>query len=501
VSAFFGLRRNWARLIIRTTIDCHPRYSKSMAKANIKQIAGRRIFVSYCHADYSAAYRLNEVLEAMCRRLGDSAVFLDCQGDNRLMAGDEWKAKIIAAVNSANVFVVLMSTSFHASSFCRDVELKRMLERRKLEPHVKVIGVARHKVNLKDFSVEVDGQAIALEEYQCLPQKLTTTAAGQRWGLKPINHWRFASDAWVTVGEQIEESLLADSHPVFAAPETRQSSEPVVSTAKPLAIQASHLPYLCDRGEQHDALIATLLAWRKTSFVRPLVLVSEGRADDCLGKWVERMRRQEIVKSLGFEEMGLSLGHFKPFRWPAATAAALSSVELARQRFVRELADVLCPHPLASEAEAFEAHLTRAHPTLLWVDCSDSCEEEHAQRSLEGLLAVLSACPPLGQRTMLVVAINLIREAAAPADARARLASTFQSVIDQAVATGGVQASMLGSLPELVETDISNWSFHDDVNGKLIDDIEMLTKALPTGRSSWPMRTFAEVARQWFHHP
>ncbi|EXI79137.1 MAG: hypothetical protein AW10_02533 [Candidatus Accumulibacter appositus] len=470
-----------------------------MAKANIKQIAGRRIFVSYCHADYSAACRLNEVLEAMCRRLGDSAVFLDCKGDNRLMAGDEWKAKIMAAVNSANVFVILMSTSFHASPFCRDVELKRMLERRRLEPHVKVIGIALHKVNLKDFSVEVDGQAVALEELQCLPQELTTTAAGQRPGLKPINRWRFASDAWVTVGEQIEETLLADNHPVFSARETMQLIEPALSAPKPIAIQASHLPYLCDRGEQHDALIATLLAWRKTNFVRPLVLVTEGRTDDCLGKWVERMGRQEIVKSLGFEEMGLSFGHFKPFRWPAATAG-LSSVEQARQRFVRQLADVLCPHPLASEEEAFEAHLTRAHPTMLWVDCSDTCQAEHAHCSLEGLLAVLSACPSLGQRTMLVVAINLIREAAAPADARARLATEFQSVIDQAVATGGVQAAMLGSLPELVEPDISYWSFHDDVNGKLVDDIEMLTKALPTGRSSWPMRTFAEVARQWFHH-
>jgi hypothetical protein len=157
---------------------------------------------------------------------------------------------------------------------------------------------------------------------------------------------------------------------------------------------------------------------------------------------------------------------------------------------------------LAPEVEAFEAHLARAHPTLLWTDCADTCDAQHAQRALEGLLAVLSACPPLSQRTILVVAINLIREAAAQADARARLASTFQSVMDQAVAAAGIQAAMLGSLPELVETDIKYWSFHEtDVSGKLIDDIEMLCKGLPADRSSWPMRTFAEVARQWFHHP
>ncbi len=436
----------------------------------------------------------------MCRRLGDSAIFLDCKGDNRLMAGDEWKAKIIDAVNSANVFVVLMSTAFHASSFCRDIELKRMLERRRLDATVKVIGIALHKVNLKDFSVQVDGETVALEEYQCLPQELTRTTTGQRLGLKPINRWRYASDAWVTVGEQIEDSLLADNRPVFSARETSHAMETVTTVPKPIALEANHLPYLCDRSEQKDALLATLAAWRETNFIRPLVLVTEGRTDDCLGKWVERLRQREIATSLGFEEMGLSFGHFKPFRWPAATASLLS-VEDARQRFVRELAGVLCPHRLAPEVEAFEAHLARAHPTLLWTDCADTCHAQHAQRALEGLLSVLSACPPLSQRTILVVAINLVREAAAQADARARLAPKFQSVMDRAVAAAGIQAAMLGSLPELVETDIKYWSYETDVSGKLIDDIEMLCKGLPADRSSWPMRHFAEVARQWFRHP
>lgn len=467
---------------------------------NIKPVAGRKIFVSYCHADYASVLDLNKNLQAMCQRLGDSAIFLDCQGDSKLMAGDEWKAKISAALEAANVFVVLMSTDFHASQFCREVELRRMLERRSREPQVRIFGIALHKINLQNFWATVDGQPVSLEEGQCIPQEQFDGPTGRRYGLKPIARWKDKRDAWVTVVEQIEDALLNADRPLFSLPEAARRVEPVVAAPNPISIDANHLPYLCDRDEQYDALLASLAPWRESDFSRPLVLVTEGRTDDCPGKWVERLRQHEIANSLGFEELGLSFGHFKPFKWPAASAALPSPSE-ARQRFVRALAAVLCPHPLASETEAFEAHLTRARPTLLWVDCSDTCQPEHAQRALEGLLAVLSACPRLSQRTMLIVAINLVREPGAPANARARLARDFESVIGQAVAAGGVHAQMLGSLPEVDEMAINAWSAIEHVSGRLIDDVEMLCTKLPGGRSSWPMRTFAEVARQWFRSP
>lgn len=482
------------------TVGSQPDNASAMAMPNIRSVAGRKIFVSYCHADYASVLELNKNLQAMCQRLGDSAIFLDCQGDSKLMAGDEWKAKITAALEAANVFVVLMSTDFHASQFCREVELRRMLERRKREPQLRIFGIALHKINLHDFWATIDGQAVSLEEGQCIPQEQFDGPTGRRLGLKPVSRWKDKRDAWVKVVEQIEDALLNGDRPVFSLPEVAQRVEPVVSAPNPSPIEANHLPYLCDRDEQYDALLASLAPWRKSDFSRPLVLVTEGRTDDCLAKWVERLRQHEITRALGFEELGLSFGHFKPFKWPAASAALPSSNE-SRQRFVRALAAVLCPHPLASETEAFDAHLTRARPTLLWVDCADSCLPEHARRALAGLLAVLSACPRLTQRTMLVVAINLVREPGAPANARARLAEDFESVISEAVAAGGVQAQMLGSLPEVDEMAINAWSAHEHVSGRLIDDIEMLCNRLPAGRGTWPMRTFAEVARQWFHGP
>lgn len=434
----------------------------------------------------------------MCKRLGDTAIFLDSGGDERLMAGDPWRAKIKEALESANVFIVLMSTDFHASEFCREVELRRMLERRSREPKaVKVIGIPLHKVQLADFSVNVAGRTLSLEDFQCVPQEISAGPTGKRLGLKPINKWRHERDAWVTVVEQIEEALCEVeasmfSQPTQASPAVQQPTAPVVPS-----ISAGHLPYLCDRDDQYYELLMALDFWRTKGFSRPLALVTEGRSEDCLGKWVERLRQHDISKSLGLEQLGLSFGHFKPFSWPATSAALVSPAD-ARQRFVRTLAAALSPDPLASEPKIFEAHLTRARPALLWVDCADTSPVDHARRALEGLLAVLAACPALSQRTMLVVAINLVREPDAPPNERARLAGEFKTLLARATESGEVHGAMLGSLPELDETAITNWSAHEWVSGKLIDDIEMLCTRLPAGCNTWPMRSFAETARQWF---
>lgn len=467
-----------------------------MAKASIKNIAGRRIFVSYCHADYRHAQRLNMALRAIP---GDTVIFLDSGGDERLMAGDSWREKIQQALESANVFIVLMSTDFHASEFCREVELRRMLERRSSDPDVvKVIGIPLHNIRLKDFSVDVSGRTVSLEDYQCVPQGISTRPTGQRLALKPINQWGDKRDAWVEVVEQIEAALCEGEAPMFAAPDRPSPELQQAPTLMLPSISAAYLPYLCDRAEQYYELLSALEPWRAQGFSRPLVLVTEGRGDDCLGKWVDRLRQHDISKSLGFEQMGLSFGHFKPFSWPAASTALVASVD-ARQRFVRALAAALSPDPLVAEAKIFEAHLTRARPTLLWVDCADTFADDHARRGLEGLLAVLAACPALSQRTMLVVAINLVREPTAPPNERARLSDVFKPLLDRATESGEVHAAMLGSLPEVDESAINTWAAHDLVSGKLIDEIEMLCTRLPAGRSAWPMRSFAETARQWFH--
>jgi hypothetical protein len=462
-----------------------------MPKPTTKQIAGRRIFISYSHADYKEAVRLNMELEAMCRRLGDTAVFLDSKGDNQLMAGDPWRAKIRAALEEATVFLVLMSSDFIASPFCRDIELRRMLERSARERDVRVIGIALHEVTLENFWVEVDGQRLSLEERQCIPQDLV--GVPRRLGLKPISSWRSdrRRDAWTRVAEQIEQALTGTERPMYGLAKA-DACPPAVPPSP--AIMANWLPYLCDRDDQFYALVERLGDWQRTAFRRPFVALTEGRPEDCLAKWVERMRLKEIAACLGFDEAGLSFGHFKPVSWPSP-AIRLKSREEAKQRFVHALGAAMGPRPLATPAEIFDAHLRRGRPALLWVDCEDRSDGAHARLALEGLLAALADCPDLNQHSLLAVAINLIRDAGAPPGEHARLAASFEAGL---AAAEGISAAVLGSLPEFGEAAINAWAMHDDVQGKLMEnDVELLLRKLPGGRSAWSMRAFADTARDW----
>lgn len=473
-----------------------------MPKAPIKPIAQRKIFISYSHDDYVHAFNLFKELDQICRRLGDAAIFLDCKGDSQLMASDPWRDKIKQALQQANVFIVLMSSDFIASQFCRETELQHMLERSTKEPHTLVIGVALHQINLENFWVTVKDQRVSLAERQCIPQDQIDTPMGSRYGLKPISRWpkELIRDAWNLVAEQIEQKLVNGDRPLYSLPEpiNPEASTPANVPAN-TNLAVNWLPYLCDRNEQCYTLIPKLDEWQAASYCRPLIVLTAGRSQDCLMEWVKRMQQKEISQYLGFEKMDLSFGHFKSIGWPSATAK-LMSLEDARQRFILALAIALSVPAVAKEPDKLQGvlnvYIERAHPTLLWTDCLDNTDSDHANLALQGLLSVIGSFPVLSPRTMLVVAINLVRDANSPVGESARLTSLFESRIAEAVAQGRVQGACLGSLPELDETAINSWSWDNAIEEQLKVDYVKVLKSLPSDRSTWPMRVFAEQVKQ-----
>lgn len=100
---------------------------------HIRGATPRSVFISYTthsDVDLAARERLRKILGLICHARtvrGDPwSVWVD---DGRLKAGDKWKDDLIDVLNEASVFVVVMSTEYMASEFCRDKELPRMLER------------------------------------------------------------------------------------------------------------------------------------------------------------------------------------------------------------------------------------------------------------------------------------------------------------------------------------------------------------------------------------
>lgn len=83
-----------------------------------------RLFISYSHRDEALRAELDKHL-ALLRRQG----VLDVWSDHRIPAGGELDAHIDAALESADVIALLVSSDFVSSEYCYGIEMKRAMER------------------------------------------------------------------------------------------------------------------------------------------------------------------------------------------------------------------------------------------------------------------------------------------------------------------------------------------------------------------------------------
>lgn len=103
----------------------------------------KRVFVSYSHKD-----------EAMVNRLLDHLIGLEIDGliqvwhDRAIDAGEEWRKLIEENLNKSNIILLMVSSHFLASDFCRNVEMEQALARHE-ERRAIVIPVILRKVNWK----------------------------------------------------------------------------------------------------------------------------------------------------------------------------------------------------------------------------------------------------------------------------------------------------------------------------------------------------------------
>lgn len=138
--------RDWYR-------DNAPRQEKPKASEPQRQQA-IRMFISYSHRDDTLRSELDEHLSI----LKDQG-FLDVWHDRQITAGKEWEGAIDSNLEAADIVLLLVSASFVASPYCRDKELKRVLEKHK-EGHARVIPII----------VQSIGMARRLVNYKCCPQ-------------------------------------------------------------------------------------------------------------------------------------------------------------------------------------------------------------------------------------------------------------------------------------------------------------------------------------------
>jgi hypothetical protein len=139
------------------------------------------LFFSYSHKDEKLRDQLEEHL-ANLKRQG----VISGWHDRKIGAGKEWAGEISEHLESAQIILLLVSSSFLASDYCHDVEMRRALKRHK-RGQARVIPVILRSV---------DWHGAEFGKLQALP----------RDG-KPVTSWKNRDAAFTDIARGIREAV------------------------------------------------------------------------------------------------------------------------------------------------------------------------------------------------------------------------------------------------------------------------------------------------------
>ena len=163
----------------------------------------KELFYSYSHKDEELRDELDQHLSLLQR----NGLIVGWH-DRRIGAGDEWRDAIDAHVHSADIILLLVSSSFLASEYCYGIELKIALERH-----------ARHEAIVIPIILRpVDWSEARFAHLQALPKDA-----------KAITLWPNRDEAFASVAKSIRAIVLR-SEPAHA------------TTGTPVAVADEYLP-------------------------------------------------------------------------------------------------------------------------------------------------------------------------------------------------------------------------------------------------------------------
>ena len=139
------------------------------------------VFYSYAHADEELRQQLEKHL-ALLRRQGVVGEW----HDRKITAGQQWGEKIDHHLEDADLIMLLVSADFLASGYCRNVELKRAMERHKAD-EARVVPVILRAC---------DWQTESFGELQALPKDA-----------KPVKSWDDIDEAFTDIAKGIRKAV------------------------------------------------------------------------------------------------------------------------------------------------------------------------------------------------------------------------------------------------------------------------------------------------------
>jgi len=178
------------------------------------------VFISYSHRDEA----LKEELEVHLSLLKRQQRIQPWQ-DRQIEAGTEWNQQILAALDAADIILLLISPQFINSGFCFDQEMQRALQRHQ-HGTARVIPIILRPTDWQDSP---------FGKLQVLPKDG-----------KPITRWDDRDEAFLNVVQGIRRAVDTLSPPTPAADDSWSTppggSSSSVSTSTPASTPGISIP-------------------------------------------------------------------------------------------------------------------------------------------------------------------------------------------------------------------------------------------------------------------
>ncbi len=140
-----------------------------------------KLFISYSHKDEALRDELVKHLTLLEQR-----GVIKAWHDRNIDAGDEWADEIDENLNQAQVILLLISADFLASRYCRDIEMKRAMERHEAGEAIVIPVILR----------DVDWQDAPFGTLQALPT-----------GGEPVENWPSRDKAFADIARGIRKRV------------------------------------------------------------------------------------------------------------------------------------------------------------------------------------------------------------------------------------------------------------------------------------------------------
>jgi hypothetical protein len=352
------------------------------------------VFVSYAHEDEPLKKRLRQQLAAMERR-----GLISVWDDRAIPAGGNWEAAILERLASADILLLLISSSFIASDYCYGEEMNRALQRH-LAGEALLVPILVRPCQWQMLPFIED------HKIQMVPRDGKPVTGTNDWPSEDKALEVVATELAAVV--QARRGAAAEPPPAAGGPDFRPGRPDIPRL----------LPDLCNRADQDTAFDIALRASLARDTRRPFVFVLYGDDVERHHGFRDRLAQVGIPRVLNLDRAQTSVECL------ALDSPSLAVYREPHEAFRAELGNKLLDNRTAPATELFAYVCGHPLPILMTSLFVGSDTLERLRKLIPAMLAFWAQWPDMPSDRCLLHCLSVRFErpgdAAAPAEDAAR---------------------------------------------------------------------------------